>query len=1044
MIDLNILSSYLKMGFKLVSLDETSTSPTIIWSEIFKNPNFWSREKLRNLPDKFHNVATTFGEIALCDSQGRKQFLFCLDIDSEEVLKRVSELLGEWKSKTFVTKTQKDYGYHVYWFEHSGDKTPIVTEDCRKGFEFEIKCGKSLCTLPPSRHRDNPFFNYESAGHQNKVMLADGLYDSLLNEYLVDCLKKNNKRKRMIGKDDDKNISLDNIIHPESAAIFESKTMAADDKTMKHDDRESNSDEWISLNEKQIEESIQYLLPYYVEGSRNSFALGFAGLSYKESLAKNSAVRIIEGICNRTDDLEKNSRIDTLHRTYINASENGSEKITGKTKLKEVICHVSNLDENSADDVVRRLIDIWFENQKIEDSDNGYASENSNSNSSCNQAFSSTDSLTNELLTAKIQNPSEYAISVINKTVKCDDSLVRAVFYAGCSTWTSDPMNLVITAPTSEGKTYTVLEALQFFPNKDVKYIGSMSPKVIVRQDSILVDADTLRPIQEDINTLKKQIKKESKNERRKEQLEEKLENLLANARALIDLRGKIYVFLEPPNPLLWIIIKPIMSHDKFVMEHPYVESNTFRGIHVRSIITLGFPTFIFCTAKDESKWDQWEEIVSRSLIMSPNMSSIKYRESTILNAQRIGLPTAMQETFIRSKKEIDLARKCAAYLKNSISRAATVERKEGTSEGYEFASKNPVWIPYQPILGATLPAEKGTEMRTNRRLMSLIRIISLAKSNQRYQLVFDNQILTIAAPEDLTEVLYIMQNSSGLSPYKVKFFNEIFYPLYKRRLQEKLQEEEHFERDAIIVSGNNVQISQNHHVVPSYITLTANEICDYYNLKNPHRTINSDNLRKTYLNELVSTGWIEALDVREGNTKKVYYPIISPPEEETKTRTDCTSKETEEFIGYPEFPVHYKINIPMNYIPLPQDWLNIEVLRLWKCRIDAGDQHRCSCSSASYESNSSFKPAIQFLDQITKVDANSPDDHFDYNYRKKITMTDFVRKYNSLPDILSRHFSRRVFDNNCNKAFGGIKHLNLTPCINTFKSGIDSNSSVS
>jgi hypothetical protein len=235
--------------------------------------------------------------------------------------------------------------------------------------------------------------------------------------------------------------------------------------------------------------------------------------------------------------------------------------------------------------------------------------------------------------------------------------------------------------------------------------------------------------------------------------------------------------------------------------------------------------------------------------------------------------------------------------------------------------------------------------MRTNSRLLSLIRMISLVKANQRYQLVFDNQILAIAAPEDLTEALYIMQNSSGLSPYKVKFFNEIFYPLYKRRLQEKLQEEEHFEQDAIIELGIN-----DHHVVQSYVTLTTNQICDYYNLRNPRRKINSDNLRKTYLNELVSAGWIEALDVKEGNTKKVYYPIIALPEDQ---RAESETKESEEFIGYPEFPVHYKINIPMHYIPLPLDWLNFEVLRLWKCRIDMGDQHMCFCSNSSNDSNS-------------------------------------------------------------------------------------------
>ena len=63
--------------------------------------------------------------------------------------------------------------------------------------------------------------------------------------------------------------------------------------------------------------------------------------------------------------------------------------------------------------------------------------------------------------------------------------------------------------------------------------------------------------------------------------------------------------------------------------------------------------------------------------------------------------------------------------------------------------------------------------MRINRRLMLLLIIIALAKSDSRYQVVFDNQTLTIAAVEDLSEALYIMQNSTGLPPYKVKFFNE-------------------------------------------------------------------------------------------------------------------------------------------------------------------------------------------------------------------------------------------------------------------------------
>jgi hypothetical protein len=339
-------------------------------------------------------------------------------------------------------------------------------------------------------------------------------------------------------------------------------------------------------------------------------------------------------------------------------------------------------------------------------------------------------------------------------------------------------MNLVISAPTSEGKTYTVLETLQYFPSKDIRKIGSMSPKVIIRQDSVLVNADTLKPVKEDIVTLQKQIKKEEDDEKHKQELEKQLEELRANARPFIDLREKIYVFLEPPSPELWNIIKPIMSHDNFVIEHPYVES--FQGIHVKSIITLGFPTFIFCTAKDESKWAQWDEIVSRSIVLSPNMSPKKYREATILNAQLIGLPTAMQESLILSRREIELARKCVLYLREFINQSATVNTN-CSKDINDIKYDNPVWIPYAEILGKTLPAERGTEMRINRRLLLLVRIIALARADLRYQIIFDNHILTIAAVEDLTEALYIMQNSTGLPPIKSNSLMIYFIHYIKR-----------------------------------------------------------------------------------------------------------------------------------------------------------------------------------------------------------------------------------------------------------------------
>lgn len=58
-------------------------------------------------------------------------------------------------------------------------------------------------------------------------------------------------------------------------------------------------------------------------------------------------------------------------------------------------------------------------------------------------------------------------------------------------------------APTSEGKTYAVSEVIKLLPKEDVWEIGSISPKVIVRDRGIIVDENN-EPIDGKITQLKK------------------------------------------------------------------------------------------------------------------------------------------------------------------------------------------------------------------------------------------------------------------------------------------------------------------------------------------------------------------------------------------------------------------------------------------------------------------------------------------------------------------------------------------------------------
>ena len=127
----------------------------------------------------------------------------------------------------------------------------------------------------------------------------------------------------------------------------------------------------------------------------------------------------------------------------------------------------------------------------------------------------------------------EFVIQTAEKTIRLESSLTKLILFSALSAYTKDPLNLGIMAPTSEGKTYPVNETINFLPKQDVWLIGSMSPKVIVRDRGIRVDENN-NPIEEKIRHLKADIRKE-KDADKKEGLIEQLNTLYQKSRLLID-----------------------------------------------------------------------------------------------------------------------------------------------------------------------------------------------------------------------------------------------------------------------------------------------------------------------------------------------------------------------------------------------------------------------------------------------------------------------------------------------------------------------------
>jgi hypothetical protein len=529
------------------------------------------------------------------------------------------------------------------------------------------------------------------------------------------------------------------------------------------------------------------------------------------------------------------------------------------------------------------------------------------------------------------KNLIEYVCNVAKKTIKQEGSLINLLLYTGLSTYTKNPLNLGIIAPISEGKTYPVTEMMKFLPPQDVWMVGSMSPKVIIRDRGIQVDENN-EPIEQTIMKLTDQLKiaKESGNKKEEINLNTQLKEIHKNSKVLIDLSGKVLVFLEPPHQETWDLLKPILSHDNEFIEHPYVFKSETGGQTVKHIVTKGWPACIFCSAKDESNWPTWPEIQSRFFITSPNMIKQKYLESTILIGQRIGLPSLVQEQLIVASDEVQLAKDCLTVIKDELLKSY--------NDG--------VWIPYQKILSLSLPSEKGTDVRIANRVFSLLEIVTKSNSFNRFKLKFGKESMSISSLEDLKQVLKLTQNITGIPSYKLDFFKDVFIPLFQSKDAPVEKEDGTIKEDRLAVY--------------------TSELADLYKEKKG-KSITVDAIKKTYLEELRNNGLIDEFESKIDRRKKGYYPIVDV------SLFQQTKYNNYKNIGELSNNLHYfKLCSPKNSNLVAEEWLKVEILELLRYGIgttnvfqinDSNNEQSeiCICKFIeNYESSTKLKNLFQ------------------------------------------------------------------------------------
>jgi hypothetical protein len=883
----------------LVSEEEFTKCPEAQHKElryIYLHPDFWTIEKIRKESWRFEGVRTLLGKTYLRDDTGKitsKPYrLFGGDVDSEIAFNKCQSLLEtDLLHNTSVTKTHKttnagkQIGYHPYWLEEyteDSDFVPITQSDCKSDdCNFEVMVGFQYLQIL-GQHRNHPEFQYTNVGcidlREERIMIRNGLYDILISdvwkELLLDYSKIQQRRKQQ---------------HKSKDPFFGHTSSIPTDHTSQQDDVI-----YTTLTEQQIDLVTMWAGKFYgSNGHFYYFMRSFIGTLVHDYISEDSTFQIIDNICADNGDLNQKNKWYGLAKDAYQDIINGSNVEGAPTLVKQIQRNLNYTDESLATKQVETLRSVWRGKRYTDPPKQATPTTPNNLFSELNASIEGKDFV-------------KYAMEITKRYVRQDPALVSQVTYTGLSAYTDDPLNLAILAPTSEGKTYAALKTLAIFPNKDVLKIGTMTPKVIVRSKGILVDADN-NPIQHFVDELKKNIRicRKAKNVIGEEAYKVQLRERYENARYLIDLRNLIFVFLEPPHPDTWAVMKPILSHDDYYIEHPYVYSDD-EGFTVKKMVTMGWPACIFCSAKNESGWEQWPEIVSRCMVTSPNMITEKYHESNILIAQKKGLPQFMQQKLIASNKEVELAKKSILHIKMQIQEASK--------------NKPPVWIPYGEILAEMLPDKKGTDVRATQRMLSLAGMIPLTKIQLRVGSQMHDEHLVVATLEDLEEALEITQNQSGMPLFKMKVFKEIFLECFANK--EKIGK--------VDEDGDGKKESR--------IAVTIDNLTSHYRLKYG-KPIASKHMREYFIPEWLANNLVDEIDSNIDKRKKIYYPLVD--EKNTPDQAIMASNQV-------YFLQDFAIKMPKDHPGLPKNWLKYEIMTLF--RISEKDTQ---ISFADYNGNS-------------------------------------------------------------------------------------------
>ncbi len=319
-------------GFKITLIRKDRKS-LLEWGEQpYERP--WTKEQFKSeivdrvfdSNEQFSGIATALGRTHLTDNKGAVLHLNALDIDSLSVYERLESAIEWCKERTWVTRSRRSYGHHIFWLTH--EPLPHISKmdmlDQHHLGSFEVKTDKSLglMTLPPSHHREHTSFQYFQVGKPSFTIMKDDTFFSklviALQEFITPDWLYKPEVLELLGKDGREKIKIPKP-QPKKKFRISSKRHRVGQI---HD-----------LSKEEIDIYIQTLKPFYHKSNRQAIVFYLSGFLHRRFVKIESVQQIVEGLARHDNDRELPTRLKTIESTYSKPREQVTGSLGQLTKL---------------------------------------------------------------------------------------------------------------------------------------------------------------------------------------------------------------------------------------------------------------------------------------------------------------------------------------------------------------------------------------------------------------------------------------------------------------------------------------------------------------------------------------------------------------------------------------------------------------------------------------------------------------------------------------------------------------------------------------